>query len=54
MPHRALPSVNRVPWMSCVYELAFANKVHAIVAENTIARANGTRAQTPALLRGLI
>jgi site-specific DNA recombinase len=30
------------------------DKVHAILAENTIARANGTRAQTPALLRGLI
>jgi site-specific DNA recombinase len=30
------------------------DKVHAILAENTVARANGTRAQTPALLRGLI
>ena len=30
------------------------NKVHAILAENTVARANCTRAQTPALLRGLI
>jgi site-specific DNA recombinase len=30
------------------------DKVHAILAENTIARANGTRVQTPALLRGLI
>jgi hypothetical protein len=30
------------------------DKVHAILAENTIARANGTRAQMPALLRGLI
>jgi DNA invertase Pin-like site-specific DNA recombinase len=29
-------------------------KVHAILAENTVARGNGTRAQTPALLRGLI
>jgi site-specific DNA recombinase len=29
-------------------------KVHAILAENTVARANGTRAQMPALLRGLI
>jgi DNA invertase Pin-like site-specific DNA recombinase len=29
-------------------------KVQAILAENTVARANGTRAQTPALLRGLI
>ena len=28
--------------------------MHAILAENTVARANGTRAQTPALLRGLI
>src|SRR5512144_1602963 len=30
------------------------DKVHAILAENTVARANGTRAQTPALLRGLL
>ena len=30
------------------------DKVHAILAENTVARANSTRAQTPALLRGLI
>ncbi len=30
------------------------DKVHAILAENTVARANGTRAQTPALLKGLI
>ena len=30
------------------------DKVHAILAENTVARANGTRAQTPALLSGLI
>jgi DNA invertase Pin-like site-specific DNA recombinase len=30
------------------------DKVHSILAENTVARANGTRAQTPALLRGLI
>ena len=30
------------------------DKVHAILAENTVARGNGTRAQTPALLRGLI
>jgi DNA invertase Pin-like site-specific DNA recombinase len=29
-------------------------KVHAILAENTVARANCRRAQTPALLRGLI
>ena len=28
--------------------------MQAILAENTVARANGTRAQTPALLRGLI
>ena len=28
--------------------------MHAILAENAVARANGTRAQTPALLRGLI
>jgi site-specific DNA recombinase len=30
------------------------DKVHAILAENAVLRANGTRAQTPALLRGLI
>jgi DNA invertase Pin-like site-specific DNA recombinase len=30
------------------------DKVHAILAENTVTRANGTRAQTPALLKGLI
>ena len=30
------------------------DKVHAILADNTVARTNGTRAQTPALLRGLI
>src|SRR5512132_1906678 len=30
------------------------DKVHAILAENTVARANVTRAQTPALLRGVI
>src|SRR5512144_876781 len=30
------------------------DKVHAILAENTAARSNSTRSQTPALLRGLI
>ena len=30
------------------------DKVQAVLAENTVARANATRAQTPALLRGLI
>ncbi len=30
------------------------DKVHAILAENTVARANGTRTQMPALLMGLI
>ena len=30
------------------------DKVHTILAENNVARANGTRTQTPALLRGLI
>ena len=40
--HEAI--INRETW----------DKVHAILAENTIARANGTRAQMPALLRGLI
>jgi DNA invertase Pin-like site-specific DNA recombinase len=30
------------------------DKVHVILAENAVVRANGARAQTPALLRGLI
>jgi site-specific DNA recombinase len=30
------------------------DKVHTILAENTVTRANGTRAQMPALLKGLI
>ena len=30
------------------------DKVQSILAENTVARSNGSRAQTPALLRGLI
>ena len=38
------PIVDRATWY----------KVHSILTENTVARANGTRAQTPALLRGLI
>src|SRR5512147_576506 len=38
------PIIDRATW----------DKVHAILAENTVVRANGTRAQTPALLRGLI
>ncbi|MBK8211648.1 MAG: recombinase family protein [Rhodospirillales bacterium] len=38
------PIIDRATW----------DKVHAILAENTVARANGSRAQTPALLRGLI
>ncbi|WP_223291914.1 recombinase family protein [Defluviicoccus vanus] len=37
-----------------IIDRATWDKVHAILAENTVARANGTRAQTPALLRGLI
>ena len=40
--HQAI--VDRATW----------DKVHSILAENTVVRANGTRAQTPALLRGLI
>ncbi len=38
------PIVDRVIW----------DKVHAVLAENTVARANRSRAQTPALLKGLI
>jgi len=30
------------------------DQVHAILADNAVVRANGTRAQTPALLRGVI
>ncbi len=37
-----------------IIDRATWDKVHAILAENKVARANGTRAQTPALLRGLI
>jgi hypothetical protein len=37
-----------------IIDRATWDKVRAIVAGNTVARANGTRAQTPALLRGLI
>ena len=39
---------------AAIIERATWDKVHAIFAENTVTRANGTRAQTPALLRGLI
>src|SRR5512132_2781543 len=39
---------------AAIIDRATWDKVHAILAENTVARANGTRAQTPALLRGLI
>ncbi|MGZ8982219.1 MAG: recombinase family protein, partial [Burkholderiaceae bacterium] len=38
------PIIDRATW----------DKVHAVLAENRVARGNGTRAQTPALLRGLI
>ena len=37
-----------------IIDRATWDKVHAIMSENTVARANGTRAQTPALLKGLI
>jgi hypothetical protein len=37
-----------------IIDRATWDKAHSILAENTVARANGTRAQTPALLRGLI
>lgn len=37
-----------------IIDRATWDQVHAILTENTVARANGTRAQTPALLRGLI
>jgi site-specific DNA recombinase len=37
-----------------IIDQATWDKVHAILSGNTVARANGTRVQTPALLRGLI
>jgi hypothetical protein len=37
-----------------IIDRATWDRVHAILAQKTVARANGTRAQTPALLRGLI
>ena len=37
-----------------IIDRATWDKVHVILAENAVVRANGTRAQTPALLRGLI
>jgi site-specific DNA recombinase len=37
-----------------IIDRATWDKVHAMLAENTVARSNRSRAQTPALLRGLI
>jgi site-specific DNA recombinase len=37
-----------------IIDRATWDKVQTVLAENTVARANGTRVQTPALLRGLI
>ena len=37
-----------------IIDCATWDKVHTILAENTVGRANGTRAQMPALLKGLI
>jgi len=37
-----------------IIDAATWDKVHAILSDNRVARGNGTRAQTPALLRGLI
>ena len=37
-----------------IIDRATWDKVQAILAENTVARSNSTRSQTPALLRGLI
>ncbi len=39
---------------AAIIDHATWGKVHAILAANAVARGNGTRAQTPALLRGLI
>src|SRR5512144_3161481 len=49
--HKGTPYVGE---HEAIIDRATWDKVHAILAENTVARANGTRAQTPALLRGLI
>jgi site-specific DNA recombinase len=39
---------------AAIIDRATWDKVHAIMAENTVTRSNQTRAQTPALLKGLI
>ena len=39
---------------AAIVDRATWDKVHSILAENTVARRNQSRAQTPALLRGLI
>ena len=39
---------------AAIIDRATWDKVHAILAENTVARSNQSRAQTPALLKGLI
>ena len=39
---------------AAIIDAATWDNVHAVLAANRVARANGTRAQTPALLRGLI
>ena len=39
---------------AAIIDRATWDKVHAILAENTVARSNRSRAQTPALLKGLI
>ncbi len=39
---------------AAIIDAATWDKVQAVLAANRVARANGTRAQTPALLRGLI
>jgi site-specific DNA recombinase len=39
---------------AAIIDRATWDKVHAILAENTVARSNRSRKQTPALLRGLI
>ncbi|MGZ9051855.1 MAG: recombinase zinc beta ribbon domain-containing protein [Rhodoplanes sp.] len=44
LPRRARGDIDRATW----------DKVHAILASNTVARSNRSRAQTPALLKGLI
>jgi site-specific DNA recombinase len=55
LPRRGGAQGNKLPGEhTAIVDQGTWDKVHAILAENTVARTNGTRAQMPALLRGLI